>query len=528
MRHKIRNKFGLGLLALAVTLLVCSALATAAGAAGKPNIVVIQSDDQTYGQFTREVMPKTFKLFVDHGTSFSDYIVTTALCCPSRASLLTGQYAHDNGVFANGGQTGGYPALIDKDNVLPVWLQRAGYNTIHVGKFMNAYAKAVPDPAEVAPGWTDWQTLFSGEGRYYGYHLSANGKVVKKGVANRDYVTRVLTRKAVQAVRRYAPDPRPFYLQVDQRAPHVARGNRPGRCKGGSRNPEPDPKDLNLFRNAPLPKSRSFNEADMRDKPPFLRTAPRLTFRDRKLIKRHWSCALASLVGVDRSTARVFNTVKQAGELRRTVFIYISDNGQFYGEHRLQNGKILPYEEALHEPLVIRMPKRYRDGKSGVTNSHEAVANIDLAPTILDLAHGEPCRPTGDCRTMDGRSLMPLLTRSGAWPDDRGLLTEFRVTKARKFAPCEFAGIRTPRNIYVEHYSVANQITHKCDQTLQVEGYNLKDDPQELTNVCYGGLPSSCPASSQQVELERRLQSLRNCAGIKGRDQRVDGRPYCE
>jgi N-acetylglucosamine-6-sulfatase len=523
-----RNKLGLAALAVSLSALACAALAPAAGAAGRPNIVVIQADDQTYSQFTRDVMPKTFKLLVDHGTSFSDYIVTTALCCPSRASLFTGQYAHDNGVWANGGTTGGYQNLIDKTNVLPVWLQQTRYNTIHIGKFMNAYAKAVSDPAEVAPGWTDWQTLFSGEGRYYGYHLSDNGKPVKKGIANRDYVTRVLTRKAVRAVNQYAPENRPFYLQVDQRAPHVARGNRPGRCKGGSRNPEPDPHDLHLFRKAPLPKSRAFNEADMRDKPAFLRTTPRLTFREQKLIKRHWSCALASLAGVDRSTARVFNAVKKSGELPRTVFIYISDNGQFYGEHRLQNGKILPYEEALHEPLVIRMPKRYREGTPRRPESHEAVANIDLAPTILDLAHGEPCPPSGACRTMDGRSLMPLLTQRGAWPTDRGLLTEFRVPRARKFAPCDFAGIRTTRNIYVEHYRVANQTTHECDQTLQVERYSLTDDPQELQNMCYGGLLSSCPANSQQVVLERRLQSLRNCAGIGGRDKRVDRRPYCE
>jgi arylsulfatase A-like enzyme len=283
-----------------------------------------------------------------------------------------------------------------------------------------------------------------------------------------------------------------------------------------------------MFRDAPLPRSRAFNEANMNDKPPFLRSAPLLSQTDQKHVRKHWSCALASLVGVDRSVARVFNAVKKAGEIRKTVFIYISDNGQFFGEHRLFNGKVLPYEEALHMPFVIRMPKRYRGGTRAVASSGEPVANIDLAPTILDLAHGTPCPPEGQCRVMDGRSIMPILSRSGPWPAKRGLLTEYRVSTPRSYATCDFAGIRTGNAIYVEHYSVVNPTTHSCDRTLQVERYDLKDDPKELRNVCRGGLPASCPPSHRQADLERRLQLLRICAGIKGRDQRVAGRPYCE
>jgi N-acetylglucosamine-6-sulfatase len=527
MRFKMHRKLRLGLLAVALATLGALTLAASASAAGRPNIVLIQSDDQTASEFTPDVMPKTTKLLVDHGTSFSDYIVTTALCCPSRASLITGQYAHNHGVL-NNGKGGGYGGLIDKGNVLPVWLQQAGYTTIHVGKFMNAYGKFVADPAEVAPGWDEWQTLFSGDGRYYGYDLSNNGKTVHKGLANRDYVTRVVTRKAVGAVRKYAPEDKPFYLQVDQRAPHIARGNRPGRCGGGTRVPEPDPADLDEFKDAPLPRSRAFNEANMGDKPAFLRDAPRLSFKDQKKIKKHWSCALASLVGVDRGVARVFNAVKKAGELRKTVFIYISDNGQFFGEHRLFNGKVLPYEEALHMPLVIRMPKRYRDGAPRTDTSREAVANIDLAPTLLDLAHGEPCPPGGQCRVMDGRSLMPLMSSKGGWPAKRGMLTEYHVSTPRTYATCHFAGIRTGNTIYVEHYSVVDLSTRNCDRTLQVERYDLKDDPQELKNVCHAGLPTRCPPSARQADLQRRLQLLRVCAGIQGRDPRVNGRPYCE
>ncbi|MFL5892937.1 MAG: sulfatase [Solirubrobacterales bacterium] len=498
----------------------------AARPARPPNIVLVQTDDQTVGQLTWQAMPKTKRLLTRHGTTFNDYMATTAECCPSRASLLTGQYAHNHGIFSSG-RGEGYPRLIDKGNVLPVWLQAAGYHTIHVGKFMNHYQQGVPDRTEVAPGWDDWQTTLSGV-RYYNYGLSNNGKLVHYGDEDSDYVTRVLTRKSVNAVRKYAPDKKPFYLQVDQRAPHTAIGNRPGRCGGGDRAPfaEPDPTDIDRFRSAKVPRPPSYNEDNLSDKPEFLRGTRRLDFSRRRRIRAKWRCALATLAGVDRSVARIYKAVDDAGELRRTAFIFIGDNGLFYGEHRIEGGKVLPYEEALRQPLIVSLPKRFREG--GVRRTvGEPVANIDLAPTILALAHGRSCTPQASCRTMDGRSLMPLLTGGGHWPNDRMLLTEYRSPAPDRHKTCNFAGVRTPRTIYVEHYSVGDPTTGQCQATLQVERYDLQSDPYELENRCFGGLPTSCPKSQRQVELEQELQQMRNCAGVKGRDQRVGGRPYC-
>ncbi len=513
--------------ALAAGLVAQSGSATAAARSSRPpNIVLIQTDDQALSQFTWDVMPKTRRLLVRHGATFNDYIATTAECCPSRASLITGQYAHNHGVFSSG-QGEGYPRMIDKGNVLPVWLRAAGYHTIHVGKFMNHYQQGVANRTDVAPGWDDWQTTLSGV-RYYDYSISNNGRLVHYGDDDRDYVTRVLTRKSVAAVRRYAPSRKPFYLQVDQRAPHTASGNRPGRCGGGprARYAEPDPSDMNLFRRAKPPMPPSYDEPDIRDKPPFLRGAPRLDSSRKRRIRAKWRCALASLAGVDRSVARIYHAVEDAGELRRTAFIFTGDNGLFYGEHRIDGGKVLPYEEALRQPLVIDLPKRFRDG--GVQRTiGEPVANIDLAPTILDLARGRPCTPGGSCRTMDGRSLMPLLTDRGDWPSDRMLLLEYRSPEPDQHKTCNFAGVRTRRTVYVEHYSVADPTTGRCEATLQVERYDLKDDPYELQNRCYGGLPGSCPTGRTQVGLERAVRRLRDCAGIRGRDRRVDGRPFC-
>ncbi|MFL5893365.1 MAG: sulfatase [Solirubrobacterales bacterium] len=531
---KAKNEGGgamiaIGLLVLLATILfssvspVAGSTPSSAGpSSGQPNVVVIQVDDQTARQFKNKFMPKTMRLLTRRGSRFSDYIATTPQCCPSRASLLTGQYAHNNGVTSNGR---GYPGLRDKDNVLPVWLQQAGYNTIHVGKFLNGYWKFVDRPADVAPGWTDWRTVVGGRFGYYDYFISRNGQWHHYGKHKRDYITRVLTRSAVNAIDRYAPDAAPFYLQLDEHAPHGSGGRQVSRCSGKHiRAAKPDPQDINAFRGAPLPHPPSFNERQLADKPKFLRKSPRLD-RDAKVnVRFHWRCALASLVAVDRSVATVRKSIKRMGELDNTVFIYVSDNGLFFGEHRLQKGKVLPYEEALRLPLFIDLP-----GEDEVPKVHAPAGNIDLAPTILDLADASPCPPTGECRVMDGRSLMPLVTNTGAWPGNRGLLTEYRAGKSGRYQTCHYDGIRTGTSIYVEHYSVvADPATRKCRETLQVERYDLERDPFELRNLCYGGAISRCPTDGQQDSLQQRLHDLSNCAGIEGRDERVHGRPFCE
>jgi N-acetylglucosamine-6-sulfatase len=488
-------------------------------ATGRPNIVLIQTDDQTYKQLTRRVMPNTKRLLSRRGTRFTDYVASTAQCCPSRASLLTGQYAHNHGVTSN---NVGYPGLVDEDNVLPVWLRRAGYWTIHVGKFLNGYERSVEPDSVVPPGWDEWHSVL-GSREYYRYDLYVNGRVIHHGSRRRDNVTHVLNHKAATLIKRYAARPQPFYLQLDARAPHDSRQRDPfGHC---GREPIPEARDEKLFANEPLPRPSSFNEDDMTDKPPFISAAPKLGKVDRALVKKHWRCALESLAGVDRGVAAIFDAVRAARELRQTVFMFVSDNGQFYGEHRLKTGKVLPYEEALRMPLLIRAPKRYWDGASRVKKVGRQVGNIDLAPTILDFADAQPCAGAGDCRTMDGRSLVPLLTRSGEWPGGRGLLVEYRVADAGRYATCDFAGIRTGDDLYVRHSRVVDPETGQCVPTDQRERYDLKQDLPELYNLCPGG--HRCPTDRRQAELEALLGELRNCAGIAGRDRRVDGRPFC-
>jgi N-acetylglucosamine-6-sulfatase len=497
-----------------------SGRALASAQAERPNIVLIQADDQTLDQFPRRAMPRTRRLLIQHGTEFTDYTVTTGECCPSRASLITGQYAHNNGVTSN---EVGYAGLKHKGDVLPVWLRRSGYRTMHVGaKYLNGYRQV--GGTKVAPGWSNWFTVLS-HTAYYDYLASEDGHRRLYGHRPGDYITRVLGRRAVSLIDRYAPDRRPFYLQLDEGAPHVTRKDDPhGDCDLKA---VPDPRDEQAFSGASLPQPPSFNEADMSDKPAFLRKAPMLspTTQDHLLAK--WRCALDSLVGVDRSVAQVFNAVRRSGELGRTIFIYVSDNGLFYGEHRLIKGKVFPYEEAIHMPLVMRVPARYRDGAPRSKRISKPVANIDLAPTMLELAHAKPCAQNG-CRTMDGRSLVPLFTGRRQWPSDRGVLNEYRVPDLPQYRTCEFAAIRTASEVYVEHYRVVDRRTGECEDTLQEERYDLRTDPYELNSLCHGGMPGSCPHDQAQAELEARLQQLRRCAGIQGRDGRVAARPFCE
>ncbi|TMK75998.1 MAG: sulfatase [Actinobacteria bacterium] len=494
--------------------------AVAAERHNPPNIVLIQADDQTLGQLTGKVMPKTKRDLIRPGTEFTNYMVTTAECCPSRASLITGEYAHNDGVTSN---QVGYPGLKAKRNVLPVWLRRSGYRTMHVGaKYLNGYREFAGK--KVAPGWSNWFTVLS-HTQYYKYVASEDGHRRNFGKRPGDYITRVLGRKATGLINQYAKQRRPFFLQLDERAPHVSRTKDPyGDC---DEKPIPDRRDERRFSHAGLPEPPSYNEADMSDKPPFLQAAPRVGPRNEARLTAKWRCSLDSLVGVDRNVGKVFKAVKKSGELNNTVFIYISDNGLFYGEHRIVEGKVFPYEEAINMPLVVRIPKRYRQGARRIDRTGKLVGNIDLAPTILDLAHAKPCAH-GRCRTMDGRSLMPLLTGHGKWPPGRALLNEYSVPDVPRYSTCEFAGIRTRTDIYVEHYRVVNPATHKCQATLQKERYSLKKDPFELNSLCHGGGPNSCPNNKNQLHLEAQLQRLRHCAGIKGRDRRSGTRPFCK
>jgi N-acetylglucosamine-6-sulfatase len=481
----------------------------------RPNIILIVTDDQTVAQLNEATMPNTLELLGAQGTTFEDTIATTPLCCPSRASMITGQYGHNNGVLAN---AGGYKHLEGKRNVLPVWLRDAGYYTAHVGRWLQGYKGF-----KVAPGWDEWLTMVGEDRFYFGYELSDDGDKRHFASAPRDYVTRVLNQAALRVVRRRVGSPKPFYLQLDQLAPHADgfEGGSGGECAHSAIPPSLAPAG---FENAALPIPPSFNEPDVADKPSFMRILPSLSDQQIAEIERQWRCRLASLPSVDEGVRRIVATLEQAGELDDTAIIFVSDNGYFFGEHRVRTEKYLAYEEAIRLPLLIRFP-----GGAGAGAVVDApVANIDLAPTILELAGASPCigKKAGVCRVIDGRSLLPLV-QGGAWPQGRALALELarKAGVANAAFPCTYQGVRVQGQVYIEHSSVPDA-DGVCQPAFEVEHYDLGADPYELQNL-YPAAPGS-GAAAAEAELAARVAALSDCAGIEGRDPVPPSGHYCE
>jgi arylsulfatase A-like enzyme len=487
--------------------------------AARPNIVLVVTDDQTLAAFNGRTMPYTLGNVAGAGTTFNNTIATNPLCCPSRATMITGQYAHNNGVMNN---KPGYPALSDKRNVLPAWLKAAGYFTAHVGRYLNEYPNG--KKSKPGPGWDRWVAALEPR-RYLKYELRVGRETVKFGKKLKDYITTVINNRAGEVVRKQAPQAQPFFLQIDHLAPHAGAGMG-GPCAGADV-ADALPGDYAQFADEPLPTPPSFNEEDVSDKPSFLSGVPPLTESNIAAITQRYRCALASLLAVDRGVAQLDAALAKAGELENTVVIFISDNGFFYGEHRLPREKLRPYEEALRVPFAIRAPAAVLGGPA-VSSVDELVGNIDLVPTILELAGAGPCLAPGHCRVMDGRSLVPLMLGQGGWPQDRGLVVEFRAAneKFNTSSSCAYSGLRTPSYLYVQHTSVPSPPDGLCVPADERELYDVHADPFQLQNL-YPADPTT-PAGIALAQLAERHARLAHCAGIEGRDPAPESGSYCE
>jgi arylsulfatase A-like enzyme len=265
----------------------------------------------------------------------------------------------------------------------------------------------------------------------------------------------------------------------------------------------------------PLPKPPSFNQDDVSEMPSFIRNKPKLTADDIAKTTEHYRCSIESLYGVDRGIGPIWDAIGAQGELNRTVFVFTSDNGYFFGEHRIPKGKPYPYEENIRTPLTVRVPPRYRDGAALVPTSNAPVANIDVAPTLLELAGAEPCVRADRCRTLDGRSLMPLIDGKGRFPETRGIALER--------SSCDFRGVRWDEKLYIS-YSVAG--TSGCVPG-EAEMYDVRADPFQLHDL----LPtaSGSPNDELRRKLARKMRRLGTCTGIRGRDPRPPpGYHFCE
>ena len=270
----------------------------------------------------------------------------------------------------------------------------------------------------------------------------------------------------------------------------------------------------------------------MSDKPSFMRIMPRLTNTQIDRMTRNYDCGLDALAGVDRSVGQIYDKIKQLHELGRTIFIYYTDNGVFKGEHRIFGGKLNPYEEADSTPLMMRVPSQYLKGQAPVGHVTDPVANIDLAPTMLKLAHGKPCPASGPCRVMDGRSILPLIKgKTPDWAPDRPLGIELDRTKAKaRHSVCTYRGVRASNQVLIRYLTVANDPnSDKCVPDREWERYNLNSDPFELNNLCFGGDGSKCPQGPGEARLTSLVPRIASCTGVAGRDPHPPpGRHYCD
>jgi N-acetylglucosamine-6-sulfatase len=420
-----------------------------------PNVLLIVTDDQRWD--TLWSMPVVQRELVDRGVTFSDTFVSNPLCCPSRASILTGNYSHTTAVYRQKPPFGAFETFQDH-STLATWLHDAGYETGMFGKYLDAYQHAAIT-GYVPPGWDRWMAfVHSG---YYDYGLTVDGRFeTHVEDPSIDYSTSVLGAAAASFIGT-APSDRPLFVEFAPAAPHDPA--------------TPAPEHEQDFRDLPEWRPPSYDEADISDKPAYMQRLPRLSPEWMNWIdglRRHQYQTLQS---VDEQIGALLDALEETGRLDDTLIVFTSDNGLLWGEHRWMK-KEVPYDEALRVPLVIRDDRL----PTSVSTDDHLVLNVDLAPTIAELA-SVPHPET------DGQSLVPLLRDPSApWRSDF-LIEHMEGANA---VP-SYCGVRTETQKFVRY------------QTGERELYDLADDPYELHNL------ANDPAHASDVQrLSARLDEL--------------------
>lgn len=448
--------------------------------AQRPNIIFILSDDEDVALHAH--MPKTKALLHDSGTTFDNYFVTYALCCPSRATTLRGQYPHNTRIEGNAPPTGGYQkfrSLGHDSSTVATWLKGAGYHTAMFGKYMNGYQPGVGAPA----GWSEWYGVGNGYPSY-DYTMNENGTLVHYGHRPQDFLVDVIAHKAAEVIRRGAKEKTPVFLYIAPFTPHA-----PATAA---------PRHEALFAEASLPHPASFDEADMSDKPQPLITRPPLTPRMLERMENLYRRRLRSIQSVDDLVDSVVTALRSTGGLENSYIVYASDNGFHMGEHRLAQGKNTPYEMDIRVPLVVRGP-----GVPAGRHEPALVLNNDLAPTFADMAGARA--PA----FVDGRSFLPLLSANRpAWSRTAFMIERRGGRDAQEELgdggdrrnPNSFNAIRTAQYTYVEYRNGA------------LELYDLRADPDQLAN-----LATTRSNSGLMRRLSIQLATLAKCAGTNCR-----------
>ncbi len=476
----------------------------------RANVVVIMTDDQTLQDL--DVMTRTKRMIGGRGVTFDNSFVSYPLCCPSRATFLSGQYAHNHGVMGIDPPTGGY-GRFDKRNSLPVWMKRAGYYTGHIGKFLNGYGDDAP--ADVPPGWDEWRgSVDPSTYLMWGYTLNENGVFNTYGSEEVEdpalYQTDVYRDKAKSFIRRRANKRSPFFLSLAFLAPH--HEIRSDRRRLPAR---PAPRHVGAFSDAPLPRPPSFDEADLSDKPGYVqRRSPPLSQENVEQITANYRTRQESLLAVDEAVASIVGQLRRSGVYENTYIVFTSDNGFLQGEHRVRSGKMLAYDPSIRVPLLISGP-----GIAKGRTSRELAGNIDLAPTLLDIANGR------SGKRMDGRSLLPYAFDPGL-RSERVLLLETGGQKPGRLEPDQ-GPVAPLRNILTYKAVRTEDYLYVAYRNGNRELYDMRRDPHQLDSR-----HEATRYRDTRAALRRELNRLAECRGgtcradarpIPGRGPRVNG-----
>jgi N-acetylglucosamine-6-sulfatase len=439
----------------------------------RPNIIFIFTDDQPY--HTVQYMPTVRDVLIKDGINFENGFSTTPLCCPSRASILTGNYVHNHQVYTNTMPLGGAQKFNDTSSYA-VWLKDAGYRTAYLGKYLNGY-DALQPYGYVAKGWEEWDVFLGknlhsdddvGNSQFYSdYSTSENGNVVEYNGDKSVFSADLITRKAVDYIS--ATRDEPFILTMAYYNPHSPYFWAE--------------RDDNQFRaNSALQaepyRPPNFMEEDISDKPQYLQDLNPISVEK---IDISYKQILRSLLSVDDGVASVLAALDKTGLSEKTIIFFITDNGLTVGNHRLGLTKNCAYESCARIPFIVYAPAMF----PARTDTH-IVANIDLAPTFAELAGASIPN------TVNGLSLVPLLKDANTDWRDSILLEHWPTEDGVGSKIPEFYAVRNNDWKYVEY------------STGEKELYDLQNDPYELENIA-----DQLEYTEIQKQLKMRLDELK-------------------
>ena len=423
------------------------------------NIVLILTDDQVYG--TLRYMPDVQSLLMNHGVTFINAFDNNPLCCPTRATILTGLTSGHNGVWTNSSKMtpppGGFAGFVyngDQNRQIFGWLKPLGYQTALIGKFLNGYFPK--NDAWILPGVDDWhamnlERLDTPEtgcqvGGYYGTCYSDNGYLVTH--PKTEYSTTATGDEAVDFIESANPS-HPLFLYYAPRAPHQPTTSDP------------------MYRHAcpdvgQITSRPTFNKL-ITNGPAYMDALKSISARLRKSLQDQWRRDCQTLLSVDDQVARIVTALKDTGRLGNTLIVFTSDNGYAFGQHRWV-GKEVPYDEAIRVPVVIRDDAVIPPALRGTTVDSQ-FTSLDYTPTFLQAA--------GTSRTLDGQSLFPLFDGSELWVTQDPVLIEHGgngKSEDQSQAP-SYCGVRASGYMYAQY------------STGEEELYDMSEDPWQQTNV---------------------------------------------